>query len=119
VTAGALEGGAPERRPGELRRGERAAEVVVAGGAEALSPGTRVDVLVSSEPGAGAGRTVLALEAVELLGAAGERATLRVTPRQAVYLTAAANYGREVRLVARPAGDRGRVGAAAVGAGDL
>jgi pilus assembly protein CpaB len=76
-------------------------------------------VLVSSEPGAGAGRTVLALEGVELLAAAGSRATLRVTVRQAVYLVAAANYAREVRLLPRPAGDRGRTGVAAVGAGEL
>jgi pilus assembly protein CpaB len=78
-----------------------------------------VDVLVSSEPGAGSGRTVLALEGVELLAAAGGRATLRVTVRQAVYLVAAANYAREVRLLLRPDGDRGRAGAAAVGAGEL
>ena len=82
-------------------------------------PGSRVDVLVSSEPGAGPGRTVLALEGVELLAAAGSRATLRVTVRQAVYLVAAANYAREVRLLPRPGGDRGGAGGVAVGAGEL
>ena len=33
-------------------------------------------------------------------------ATLRVTLRQAVYLTAADNFAREIRLLARPPGDR-------------
>ena len=45
-------------------------------------------------------------------------ATLRVTLRQAVYLTAADNFAREIRLLARPAGDRRRAGAA-VSAGQL
>jgi pilus assembly protein CpaB len=46
-------------------------------------------------------------------------ATLRVTLRQALYLTAAQNFAREVRLLPRPAGDTGRAGRAAVGSGDL
>ncbi len=112
-------------------------DVGVAGGSAlaAVPPGTLVDVLVSSEPGGGAGRTVLALERVELLatgpadagpdtgeGAAATataRATLRVTVRQAVYLAAAENYAREVRLLVRPPGDRARAGGTVVGAGDL
>jgi pilus assembly protein CpaB len=118
VTAGRLSGEPAGRRPAPLRRGERAVTVRAAGAAGA-APGARVDVLISSEPGAGPGRTVLALEGVELLAAAGPRATLRVTVRQAVYLVAAANYAREVRLLPRPAGDRGRSGPATVGAGDL
>ena len=32
-------------------------------------------------------------------------ATLRVSLRQAIYLTAADNFAREIRLLARPAGD--------------
>lgn len=39
-------------------------------------------------------------------------ATLRVTLRQAVYLTAADNFAREIRLLARPPGDRSPAGAA-------
>jgi pilus assembly protein CpaB len=39
-------------------------------------------------------------------------ATLRVTVRQAVYLTAADNFAREIRLLARPPGDRSAAGAA-------
>jgi hypothetical protein len=46
-------------------------------------------------------------------------AMLRVTLRQAVLLTAAANFAREIRLVPRPAGDRRRLGPTVVGAGDL
>jgi hypothetical protein len=38
-----------------------------------------------------------------------------VTLRQAVYLTAAQNFAREVRLLPRPPGDRRRLGRQAVG----
>lgn len=154
VTVGALGGGeADSSRPGVLRRGERAVEVNVAGGSplsESGGPGSRVDVVVSTEPRNGSGRTFLALENVELLalggsgsggsggggqssggagsgaasddGAAGRAsatATLRVTLRQAVYLTAAENFAREVRLLPRPGGDRRRAGRAAVSAEGL
>ena len=46
-----------ERSPGALRRGERAVEVGVAGGGALAGapPGSRVDVLVSSEPAGSAG----------------------------------------------------------------
>lgn len=123
VTAGVLGGAA--RRGGGLPRGQRALQLRVSGG-EALGeagPGTRVDVLISTE-----GRhTFLALQDVELLGLraqAGEGsadavATLRVTLRQAVYLTAAQNFARELRLLARPPGDRGRASGADVAAGEL
>ena len=137
VTAGALQSGVG-RSSGPPRPGERAVEVGVAGG-EALSgaaaPGSRVDVLVSTEERSGAGRTFLALEGAELLalraggdadaseGGAGAHAsataTLRVTLRQAVYLTAAQNYAREIRLLPRPPGDRKRIGPAPVSANDL
>jgi pilus assembly protein CpaB len=138
VTASRLQGAGSARRPaGALRPGERAVEVAVAGGAalEQAPPGARVDVLVSSEPGGAGGRTALALAGVELLGLraldggspdaegaaarAGALATLRVTARQAVYLAAAENFAREVRLLARPPGDRGRSAGTVVGAGDL
>jgi pilus assembly protein CpaB len=134
VTAGTL--GAAARRGGGLPRGQRALEVAVSGG-EALAndaaAGTRVDVLVSTE----GRRTFLALQDVELLSiraqsgagpgdeeggastSADAVATLRVTLRQAVYLTAAQNFAHEVRLLQRPPGDRRRDGAAAVSAGEL
>ncbi len=148
LTAAALAGAQEDGgRAGGLRRGERAVEVDVAGGtplSQSSGPGSRVDVVVSTEPRTGSGRTFLALENVELLavngsggaagsggarstgddgaGAAGRAsatATLRVTLRQAVYLTAAENFAREVRLLPRPGGDQGRAGRAAVSAGGL
>jgi pilus assembly protein CpaB len=130
LTAGVLSGG--RASAGALRPGERALELPVAGGGALASaePGARVDVLVTSGREDGAGRTFVALADVELLGlraASGEGgepgpsflATLRVSARQAVYLTAAANFVQEVRLLLRPPGDRKRVGAAAVEAGAL
>ena len=133
VTAGAFGAGPEEDRPGNgLARGERAIELRVAG-AEALGglagPGARVDVLITTEQGDNSGRTTLALEDVELLAlragagdaagagsgagaatAASATATLRVTLRQAVYLTAAQNFAREIRLLPRAPGDRRRAG---------
>ena len=133
-------GRGPGQGPGPLRRGERAVEVAVAGG-EVLAgsaPGARVDVLVSTDSREGPGRTLLALEDVELLdlrpgegggveavdaggasAAASGLATLRVTLQQAVYLTAAQNFAREVRLLPRPPGDRRRAGRATVDADGL
>ena len=132
VTAGHLRGaeGRAARGAGALENGERALEVAVSGGGALAraAPGSRVDVVVSTEAGEGAGRAFVALEDVELLGlrpaeagglqggeavggaaaAASALAVLRVTLRQAVYLTAAENFGREVRLLVRPPGDRGR-----------
>jgi pilus assembly protein CpaB len=127
-----------------LRPGQRAVALRVAGGGAlaGAAPGSRVDVVVSSQPGAAGGRTYVALEDVELLalgggegagwggsegggadgadGAGGAAlATLRVTARQAVYLTAAANFANEIRLLVRPPGDRRRIGAVAVPAGGL
>lgn len=142
ITAGVVGAVAGGDEPGVLRRGERAVDVTVAAGAalvETAVPGTRVDVLVSTDPGDGPGSSFVALEDVELLGlaagagaadlsldaeppaeAAGSAtATLRTTLRQAVYLTAAQSYAREIRLLPRPPGDRRRVGRASVGANDL
>jgi pilus assembly protein CpaB len=112
------------RGGGDVGRGERAVTVSVSGAA-GLVVGARVDVLVSTESGAGGGRTLMALAGVELLrleaGSAGAApaeagptalATLRVSVRQAVYLTAADNFAREVRLLARPPGDGSSAGAA-------
>jgi len=143
VTAGLLEGSNSQHREGGgVGPGERAVTVEVSGAA-GLSPGARVDVLVSTESGAGGGRTLMALAGAELLrleggaadgygeaaggggyddrrggastgpGAVGPTAlaTLRVTLRQSVYLTAADNFAREIRLLARPPGDRSGAGA--------
>jgi pilus assembly protein CpaB len=119
-TAAVLGEPATEDDPGTgLRAGERAVAVRVAGALADAQPGSRVDVVVSTQPAAGGGRTFVALEDVELLGLRGAIATLRVTARQAVYLTAAANFAHEIRLLVRPPGDRKRVGAAAVGESGL
>jgi pilus assembly protein CpaB len=138
LTEGALgsAGGGPRAAGGPLRPGERAVEVAVAGGealSQAVHPGSRVDVLVSTEPRDAGGRTQLALEDVELLAlraggpqggegasqTATGQAVLRVSTQQAVYLTAAQNFAREVRLLPRPPGDRDRAGRQAIAAGQL
>jgi pilus assembly protein CpaB len=124
---------------GGLGRGQRTVEVGVAGGGELAQAGAgaRVDVVVSTEAGGSGGRSFVALADVELLalrddssaanytGAddeaaqpAGVLATLRVSVRQAVYLTAADNFGREIRLLVRPPGDHSSAGAD-VSAADL
>lgn len=141
ITAGVVAAGDGGAAPGGLRAGERALELAVAGDGpllEAARPGTRVDVLVSTEPGDGPARTTVALEDVELLalqsvpggaeppigaslGATRPMAlaTLRVTARQAVQLVAAQAFARELRLLPRPPGDRGEVGRVTVTADGL
>jgi pilus assembly protein CpaB len=141
LTAGSFAASPDDGGGGLLRPGERAIEVAVAGGDALASagPGTRVDVLVSTEARTGTGSTFVALEGVELLALAAAPgggsyeaastegasasatalATLRVTPRQAVYLTAAQNFAREVRLLPRPPGDRARTGRFGVSAAGL
>ena len=128
LTASAF-AGAGDGHPGSgLRRGEREVTVEVAAGSAngEPMPGSRVDVLVSTETGAVGGRTTMALAGAELLrvgesprsadgstdGGAGPTivATLRVTLRQAIYLTAADNFAREIRLLPRPPGDHSRAG---------
>lgn len=130
-----------EEAPGPaLRRGERAVEIAVAGTggpAGGAEPGARVDVLVTTEGRSGGGRTYVALENVELLDlreGAGEAsdaaadaggpvaaalATLRVTPTQAVFLTAADSFARELRLLVRPPGDRRPLRSPVVASGEL
>lgn len=133
LTTGHLETGATPGPAGPpLAPGERIVEVGVAGGESlpALGPGTRVDVLVTTggETG-GRGRTYVALQSVELVdiasrGAVGAAASgtivaLRVTLRQAVMLTAAQSFAREIRLLARSRDDDRRVGRTSVEAADL
>jgi pilus assembly protein CpaB len=116
----AVPGADAEPRGPVLRRGERALDLVAVGAADAVVPGARVDVLVTYDGRAGApGPTRLALADVEVLAARAPPtadapdsaaglprilATLRVTVRQAVALTAAAAAGRQVRLLPRPSG---------------
>lgn len=119
VTASALASpnGADDASAAALAPGERAVDVTVSntGANELGGPGARVDVLVTTGRDGGPGRTSLAMQDIQLLAArqgVGQDsdkliATLRVTVRQAVYLTAAQNFAQEVRLLPRPAGDRG------------
>ena len=136
LTGGALAQHDPrdDRGDAPLAPGERSLDVAVAGGAALATavPGTRVDVLVTTDPSSGGGRTFLALEDVELLavrpgGGGGDAAaggaashatavaTLRVTLRQAVFLTAAESFAREIRLLVRAPGDRSSAPPLAVG----
>ena len=136
VTLGHLESGsAGGGSEPILAPGQRVIEVAVAGGeaVAAAGPGVRVDVLITTGSETGAGRTYIALEDVELLGvqpggealAAGAGVTgsavasLRVTVEQAVRLTAAQNFAREIRLLARSPTDRRPVGRTSVEASDL
>jgi len=124
VTKAAL---APARDPRTaLRRGDRAIDVEVSGGARLAAlggPGARVDVVVTTEPRDGAARAFVAADGAELLslrrGDGGRAvATLRVPVKQAVFLTAATSFGRDARLLIRSPGDlapAGRIGYAAPG----
>ena len=138
VTAAAL-GGATGSGVGSggpaLRPGERVADLTAAGPSDLITPGGRVDVLVTRDPAhGGPGQTALALEDVEVLasapaepgegaaagaGVARVRASLRVTVRQAVFLAAAQAFSREVRLLPRPPGDDRRGAAGLVVGADL
>jgi pilus assembly protein CpaB len=128
----------PAPRGSATTGGSRVVEVPVAGARSLealLRPGVRVDVLVTSERGPGPPRTYLALQRIELAdfraegdgGSFGEGgapepdavAALRVTLPQAVLLTAAQNFARELRLVPRPYKDERRISARAVAASDL
>ncbi len=134
LTAALVGDGLPRPAGPAIRRGERVAQVVALGSPSLVTPGSRVDVLVTPEPRSDeSGQTVLALEDVEVLDAAsvaaedapsgGDRgpaagagehvaASLRVSLRQAVYLAAAQDFARELRLLPRADGDRahGRAG---------
>lgn len=119
VTAAALTV-AEGRSSAFVRSGERAVEVIASGSAELVTAGSRVDILVTRE---GAG-TRLALQDVEVLaarpaqdatGGARIAATMRVSLRQAVYLTAAQSFARELRLLPRAPGDTAVRGPIAVG----
>lgn len=113
LTQGAL-GGAPGTGPAPLSVGERAVAVPLSaagGAASGLRPGVRVDVVASTGEGP-AGRTALVVADAEVLAVASAApadglsvsgdAILRATSRQALSITAALNFAREVRLLIRP-----------------
>jgi len=126
LTGSMLGSAADVPRP-SLAPGERAVAVTAAGSVAALgAAGSRVDVLVTTGArGSGRGRTYLAIQDVQLLAlrpgsdADHVTATLRVSVRQAVYLTAAENFAQEVRLLSRPQGDHGGSGQLSVGGSQL
>jgi Flp pilus assembly protein CpaB len=132
--AGRGRGGAGVSSGGPGRGAVRAVEVQVSGGgglAGALRPGALVDVLVTSDRGGGSPRTYLALQRVDVLdarpadggeggsGGADTAVVLNVSLREALVLTAAQNFGRELRLVAREPSDRRTFPPMAVSADDL
>jgi pilus assembly protein CpaB len=129
VTASALAVGQADGAGATLAPGERAVDVSVSntGTDELGGAGARVDVLVTTGKDGGPGRTTLALQDVPLLGVRSPGgqdsdhlvATLRVTVRQAVYLTAAQNFAQEVRLLPRPQGDRAGAGRLSFGGRQL
>jgi pilus assembly protein CpaB len=110
-----------------VRAGQRVADIVAEGSSELVRPGGHVDVLVTRETADGSGTTTLALQDAEVLAASpapsatdepGARVavSLRVTLRQAVYLTAAQSFAKSLRILPRAEGDRGRSSGLAVGA---
>ncbi len=117
-------GGGPGSGPRPLAPGERAAPVPLASHAAAgagLVPGARVDVVASTGEGAsGRSRVVVADAEVLAVDTGGDPAVgepsvvLRVRAAEALRLTAATNFARDVRLLVRPAleiGSELRVGA--------
>lgn len=114
-TQAVVGGSAQAVRP--LASGERAVPVpaIAAGGAATtLAPGMRVDVVASRGEGP-IGRTEVVVSAAEVLAvdpaaSAGTVASeagapsvlLRATPRDALVITSALNFAREVRLLVRP-----------------
>jgi pilus assembly protein CpaB len=136
--------GALQLRPPQTRAGTRArwspdarlVEVGVSGArtmSEVLRAGSLVDVLVTTDRGGAGQRTFLALQRIPVVGfdsgatgaLGGEsdssdgRVTLRATLRQAVLLTAADNFAREVRVVPRARGDARRLRPVSVAASGL
>jgi Flp pilus assembly protein CpaB len=110
----AVLGGAPGTGPAPLAAGERAVAApltAAAGAASALAPGVRVDVVASTGEGL-TGRTRVVVADAEVLAVApptpagdGGEVLLRVSSAQALTVTAALNFAREVRLLVRPAGE--------------
>ena len=117
-----IRGARDRKEPPRLGSGRQPVEIAVSG-AEALAAtggdprGSRVDVIVTTEPGpgGGSGRTYVAAEGVELLalgqsdpgagdalpgpGTATWTATLALTRPQALRLIQAENFARQVRLI--------------------
>ncbi len=113
ITDAAL-GGAPGLGPAPLAVGERAVALplrALGAVAGAPAPGTRVDVLASDGEGL-AGRTHVVVSGAEVLAVmrddvgrgegAGDAILVRVSTQQALQVTRALDFAREVRVVGRP-----------------
>ncbi len=116
----------------EIRNGLRAVEISVEASrslAGMITPGSRVDFLVTMEGEGGSAVTYLAYENLSVLRAvkadsegggadsvgaedsAGRMLiTVRVSAKTAVYLVAAENFAKQIRVLPRPVGDNKRVG---------
>jgi Flp pilus assembly protein CpaB len=119
VTEGVL-GGAPGTGPDPLAPGERAVSLPLAaagGAAAAVTPGASVDVVASTGDGP-SGRTRIVVAGAEVLAVAdapspdgvvpdGAGVLVRVSAGQALRITAALNFAREVRLLVRPVDEVG------------
>ena len=116
LTQAAL-GGSPGIGPAPLAPGERAVAGplrAVGAAAAAPAPGARVDVLASDGEGL-AGRTRVVVSGTEVLAimrddpsrgeSGGDALLLRVTAEQALEVTRALDFAREVRVVGRPASE--------------
>jgi len=116
LTQAAL-GGAPGLGPAPLMAGERAVALplkALGAAASAPAPGARVDVLASDGEGL-AGRTRVVVSGAEVLSimrdglsrgdGSGDAVLLRVTVEQALEVTRALDFAREVRVVGRPASE--------------
>ncbi|MGB7686563.1 MAG: SAF domain-containing protein, partial [Solirubrobacterales bacterium] len=114
LTASQLRVPGPRRPETVLDRGRRPVEIAVSGAGALLAigadpTGTRVDVVVTTEPsGAGAGRAYVAAAGVPLLalGPSGSpevggtvEATLGLTRAQALRLIAAQSFARQVTIL--------------------
>lgn len=120
LTVAVLGGGDGSVTP--LAPGERAVPVpasAAGGGAAGLAPGMRVDVVASTGEGA-VGRTYVVVADAEILSvdpaagtpagldaANGPSVVLRASARDALSITSALNFAREVRLLVRPGEERG------------
>lgn len=113
----AVLGGSPGVGPAPLVAGERAVPVPLraAGGPVAApAPGSRVDVIASDGEGP-AGRTRVIVADAEVMavtpGTSGEASdaggglVLRLTANDALAVARALDFAREVRVIARPAGE--------------
>lgn len=116
ITQAAL-GGAPGIGPAPLASGERAVPVPLraAGGTGAApGPGARVDVLASDGEGP-SGRTRVVVANAEVLavtassadvgGEGADGIVLRLTTRDALAVTQALDFARQVRVIVRPPGN--------------